>query len=234
MVSPSDEEASGSSISNLHSNKLTKFFLIISLFIIAISVLAVYSTIAASEYGIKKDDIQTKSLTHLLKSVDWWNDYQEQKLGEKFLQTEIDDLNFTLHNNNNNNNNDSISSSKQQQQQDIYYNQILLKHQSYIDTLHADKTVYGSLANLKYNAETEQKVYEESLLDVSENSKFITIYEFITILLIIGTGLGGLSEIAKNKVLGCSGFVVGSIGVIVLLLVIFVPSTIIGGQEPFH
>jgi hypothetical protein len=72
------------------------------------------------------------------------------------------------------------------------------------------------------------------LLDVSENSKFITIYEFITILLIIGTGLGGLSEIAKNKVLGCSGFVVGSIGVIVLLLVIFVPSTIIGGQEPFH
>ena len=234
MVSPSNEETSSSNISNLHSNKLTKFFLIISLFIITISVLAVYSTIAASEYGIKKDDIQTKSLTHLLKSVDWWNDYQEQKLGEKFLQTEIDDLNFTLHNNNNNNNNDSISSSKQQQQQDIYYNQILLKHQSYIDTLHADKTVYGSLANLKYNAETEQKVYEESLLDVSENSKFITIYEFITILLIIGTGLGGLSEIAKNKVLGCSGFVVGSIGVIVLLLVIFVPSTIIGGQEPFH
>jgi amino acid transporter len=229
MVSPS-KEGSNSNVSRLHSNELTKFFLIISLFIVAISVLAVYSTIAASEYGIKKDDVQTKSLTHLLKSVDWWNDYQEQKLGEKFLQTEIDDLNFTLHNNNN----DSISSSKQQQQQDIYYNQILLKHQSYIDTLHADKTVYGSLANLKYNAETEQKVYEESLLDISENSKFITIYEFITILLIIGTGLGGLSEIAKNKVLGYSGFVVGSIGVIVLLLVIFVPSTIIGGQEPFH
>jgi hypothetical protein len=233
MVSPSNEETSSSNISNLHSNKLTKFFLIISLFIITISVLAVYSTIAASEYGIKKDDIQTKSLVHLLKSVDWWNDYQEQKLGEKFLRTEIDDLNFTLHNNNNNNNY-SISSSKQQQQQDIYYNQILLKHQSYIDTLHADKTVDGSLANLKYNAETEQKVYEESLLDMSENSKFITIYEFITILLIIGTGLGGLSEIAKNKVLGYSGFVVGGIGVIVLLLVIFVPSTIIGGQELFH
>ena len=83
MVSPSNEEASGSNTSNLHSNKLTKFFLIISLFIVAISVLAVYSTIAASEYGIKKDDMQTKSLTHLLKSVDWWNDYQEQKLGEK-------------------------------------------------------------------------------------------------------------------------------------------------------
>src|SRR5919109_1563760 len=230
MVSPSNEEASGSNTSSLHSNELTKFFLMISLFIVAISVLAVYSTIAASEYGIKKDDMQIKSLTHLLKSVDWWNDYQEQKLGEKFLRTEIDDLNFTLHNNNNY----SISSNKLQQQQDIYYNQILLKHQSYIDTLHADKTVDGSLANLKYNAETEQKIYEESLIDISENSNFITIYEFITILLIIGTGLGGLSEIEKNKVLGYSGFVVGGIGVIVLLLVIFVPSTIIGGQELFH
>jgi hypothetical protein len=95
--------------------------------------------------------------------------------------------------------------------------------------VHANKTVDGSLANLKYNADSEQKVYEESLIDLSEISKFITIYE-----LIIGTGLGGLSEIAKNKVLGYSGFVVGSIGVIVLILVIFVPLTIIGGQEPFH
>jgi hypothetical protein len=230
MVSPSKEEGSNSNISSLHSNELTKFFLIVSLFIVAISVLAVYSTIAASEYGIKKDDVQTKSLTHLLKSVDWWNDYQEQKLGEKFLQTEIDDLNLTLHRNNNY----SISSSKQQRQQDIYYTQILLKHQSYIDTLHADKAVDGSLANLKYGAENEQKVYEESLIDLSVISKFITIYELITILLIIGTGLGGLSEIAKNKVLGYSGFVVGGIGVIVLILVIFLPSTIIGVQEPFH
>ena len=52
MVSPSNEEGSNSSILSLHSNELTKFFLIISLFIVAISVLAVYSTIAASEYGI--------------------------------------------------------------------------------------------------------------------------------------------------------------------------------------
>ena len=228
MVSPSNEEGSNSNILSLHSDELTKFFLIISLFIVAISVLAVYSTIAASEYGIKKDDVQTKSLAHLLKSVDWWNDYQEQKLGEKFLQTEVDDLNLTLHKNNNNY---SISSSNQQ---NIYYTQILLKHQSYIDSLHADKKVDGSLANLKYNAENEQKVYEEALIDLSEISKLITIYELITILLIIGTGLGGLSEIAKNKVLGYSGFVVGGIGVIVLILVIFVPSTIIGGQEPFH
>ena len=187
-----------------------------------------YSTIAASEYGIKKDDMQTKSLIHLLKSVDWWNDYQEQKLGEKLLQMEIDGLNLTLHNNNNNTN-PSIGSSKQQQQQqqDIYHKLILLKHQSYIDTLHADKSVNGSLANLKYNSESEQSIYEKSLADISENSKFITIYELITILLIIGAGLGGISEIAKNKLLGYASFAVGGLGVIILLLVLFVPLSIL-------
>jgi hypothetical protein len=55
---------------------LTKYFLIISLFVIAISILAVYSTIVASEYCLKKDDLQTQSLTHLLKSTDWLNDYE--------------------------------------------------------------------------------------------------------------------------------------------------------------
>ena len=63
-----------------HPHHLTGFFLIISLFVIAISILAVYSTIAASEYGLEKDDLQTQSLTHLLKSTDWLNDYEEQKL----------------------------------------------------------------------------------------------------------------------------------------------------------
>ena len=61
---------------------LTKFFLFISVFLIAISILAVYSTIAATEYGTKKDDLQSLSLTHLLKSIDWLNDYEEQKLGD--------------------------------------------------------------------------------------------------------------------------------------------------------
>jgi hypothetical protein len=63
-------------VNNINNNQqrshhLTGFFLIISLFIIAISILAVYSTIAASEYGLEKDDLQTQSLTHLLKSTDW-------------------------------------------------------------------------------------------------------------------------------------------------------------------
>jgi len=73
---------------------LRKFFLFISIFLIAISILAVYSTIAATEYGTKKDDLQSVSLTHLLKSIDWLNDYEEQKLGEKILQVQIDNLNL--------------------------------------------------------------------------------------------------------------------------------------------
>jgi len=85
--------------------------------------------------------------------------------------------------------------------------------------------VAGSLANLKYNAETENSTYEKSLITISETSKFITIYELITILLIIGAGLCGISEIAKNKFLGYPGFVVGSVGIIILLLVILEPST---------
>ena len=66
---------------------------------------------------------------------------------------------------------------------------------------------------------------EKSLITISETSKFITIYELITILLIIGAGLCGISEIAKNKFLGYPGFVVGSVGIIILLLVILEPST---------
>lgn len=85
------------------NNHLTKFFLIISGFLIAVSILAVYSTTVATEYGAKKDDMQIMSMTHLLKSVDWLNDYEQQKLGEKVLQAQIDTLNITLQNSSNNN-----------------------------------------------------------------------------------------------------------------------------------
>jgi hypothetical protein len=40
--------------------------------------MAVYSTIAASDYGLKKDDMQIQSLTHLVKSNDWLNDYEDR------------------------------------------------------------------------------------------------------------------------------------------------------------
>ncbi len=116
--------------------------------------------------------------------------------------------------------------------QPFYYS--LSKYKSYIDMLHANRSVDGSLANLKYNAEIENSTYERSLTSISETSKFITIYELVTILLIIGAGLCGISEIAKNKLLGYPGFAIGGFGVIILLLVIFVPLTIVGEQGPFQ
>jgi Domain of unknown function (DUF4337) len=199
---------------NQHPHHL-KFFLIVSLFVIVASILAVYSTIAASEYGIKKDDIQTQSIVHLFKSNDWLNDYEEQKLGETMLQSQIDNMNITLQNNNNNNN---LSTTNATHKQAINY---LHKYKSYIDALHADKSVEGSLANLLYKSEIENSVYEKSLNNISEDSKIITTYELITILLIIGAGLAGISEIAKNKLIGYPGFAVGGAGVIILLLFLF-------------
>jgi hypothetical protein len=78
---------------------LTRFFLIVSLFVMAVSIMAVYSTISASEYGIKKDDMHTHAIVHLVKSNDWLNDYEEQKLGEIILQSQIDNVNIALQNN---------------------------------------------------------------------------------------------------------------------------------------
>ena len=86
------------------------------------------------------------------------------------------------------------STSASHQQQSIY-KQTLSKYQSYLSKLHADKSVTDSIANLGDKAQTEQKLYEEPLLASSQNSKFIEAYDFATILLIIGAGLGGISEI---------------------------------------
>src|SRR5215212_2447813 len=81
-----------------YTHQLARFFLIVSLFVIAVSSLAVYSTITASEYDLKKDDMHTHAIVHLVKSNDWLNDYEEQKLGEKILQSQIDNVNITLQN----------------------------------------------------------------------------------------------------------------------------------------
>jgi len=48
---------------------LSGFFLISTIFVVAVSILAVYTTILATEYGIKKDDLQVASLMHLVKSI---------------------------------------------------------------------------------------------------------------------------------------------------------------------
>ena len=62
----------------------------------------------------------------------------------------------------------------------------------------------------------------KSLCNISETSKIITTYELITILLIIGAALGGISEVAKNKLIAYPGFAVGGAGVIILLF--FLPT----------
>jgi hypothetical protein len=44
--------------------------------------------------------MHTHAIIHLVRSNDWLNDYEEQKLGEKILQSQIDNVNITLQNNN--------------------------------------------------------------------------------------------------------------------------------------
>ena len=187
----------------------TGFFLAVSLFVIAMSVLAVYSTIAASEYNLKKDDMHTHAIVHLLKSNDWLNDYEEQRLEEKILQSQIDNVNITLQNNNSG----TPYTATQKQANDYLH-----KYRSYIDALHTDKSVEGSLANLRYKAELEESEYDKTLDNIAETSKIILTYELVTILLIVGAGLAGTSEVTKNKMVAYPGFAVGGAGIIILLL----------------
>ena len=203
------------SYNNNDDNQLhhpSKFFLVVPLFVIAASILAVYSTISATEYDLKKEDMHTHAIIHLVRSNDWLNDYEEQKLGEKILQSQIDNVNITLQNNNTIHNKQA--------------NNYLHKYRSYIDTLHADKSVEGSLANLQYKAEKEESEYEKTLNNISQTSKIIMTYELVTILLIVGAGLAGTSEVTKNKLVAYPGFVIGGAGIIILLLLLFAGTTV--------
>ena len=107
-------------------------------------------------------------------------------------------------------------------------------YKSHIKLLDADEKTNGSLLNLKYNADIENNKYITSLVDISHVSKILITYELVTILLIIGTGLGGVSEIARNKLIGYPAFLIGGIGIIILILVIFYPSAIIGPHTTLH
>ncbi len=199
-----------------HENphKLTKFFLVVSIFAISTSVLAIYGTIMASEHNSKKSDLQAITISHLTRSQDWWNDYQAHKLREKLYQIQIDNLNNTL----------------QQQtypltnHDKIMYKNTLLKYQRSLDDLHASKTVKDSLANLSRLATNEENLYYNSLKEFSNRSNTIETYDMLTILLIIGSGLTGLSEITKNKLLAYAGFVSGGLGIIILIVITAVPT----------
>jgi hypothetical protein len=149
-----------------------------------------------------------------IKSNDWLSDYEEQKLGERILQSQIDNVNITLQN--------TSDVTAQKQAADNYLHQ----YRIYIDTLHADKSVEGSLANLKNKEEIEKSEYEKTLNNISETSKIIMTHELVTILLIIGAGLAGTSEVTKNKLVAYPGFAFGGAGIIILSLFLFTGKTV--------
>jgi hypothetical protein len=204
------------------SHGLSGFFLLVTIFITALSILAICTTIVATEYSIEKDDLQVSSLAYLTKAIDWLNDYNEEKIGERILKAQLDSLDIGLLGAPN------ISNKTDQISQNID------NYKSHINLLDADEKTNGSLLNLKYNADIENDKYLTSLVDISHVSKILITYELVTILLIIGTGLGGVSEIARNKLIGYPAFLIGGIGIIILILVIFYPSAIIGPHTTLH
>ena len=118
------------------TDSVSGFFLIVTFFIIALSILAVYTTTLATEFGLTKDDMQISSLTHLIKSMDWENDYNEEKVGERILKAQLDDLNITLHSNFTKENVAKIENN-------------FAMYKSHLDILEGIETANGSLLNLK-------------------------------------------------------------------------------------
>ena len=159
----------------MHS--VSGFFLIVTFFIIGVSILAVYTTTLATELGLEKDDLQITSLAHLTKSMDWENDYNEEKIGERILKAQLDILNIILQGNFTKNNVTEIENNF-----DTY--------KSHLEKLEGSVTLNGSLLNLKHKAESEYDSFLQSVAHISDISKKIGMYELITILLIIAAGLG--------------------------------------------
>jgi len=195
----------------MHS--VSGFFLVVTFFIIGVSILAVYTTILATELGLEKDDMQITSLTHLIKSMGE-NDYNEEKIGERILNAQLDDLNIRLQSNNTQKNVTEIENN-------------LGMYKSHLDHLKADITANGSFLNLKFKEESEYENFVQSADHISDVTKIIGIYELITVLLIIAAGLGGISEIARNKLLGYPAFIIGGVGIILLMVIAFFQPTLI-------
>ena len=82
------------------------------------------------------------------------------------------------------------------------------------------------MANLQYKSEVENSEYDKTLNNISETSKIIMTYELVTILLIVGAGLAGTSEVTKNKMIAYPGFAVGGAGITILLLFLFTGTTV--------
>jgi hypothetical protein len=191
---------------------------------IGISVLAFYSSIMVSHYNSNNDDVQVESIRHILNSTDWWINYQSHVLKENIYQMQIDNLNIAL------------SDKYQEQQQPTTINQqqsqdMLMKNLTdytrLVGELHADKDIEDSLYDLRSMSVDAYKSYVNSIKEINRNTSVIKLYDFVIILLVIGTSLGGMSETAKNKPLGYSAFGFGGTGVVILLLTMFVPQVLL-------
>jgi hypothetical protein len=168
----------------------------------------------ATELGLEKDDLQLTSLSHLMKSIDWENDYNEEKIGERILMAQLDNLNISLQGNFNKNNVPEIENN-------------FANYKAYLEKLEGSTKVNGSLLNLKQKAESEHDSFLQSAELISDISKEIAMYELMTILLIIAAGLGGVSEISRNKLLGYPAFLIGAVGVTLLFIITLTPSLLI-------
>ena len=192
-------------INSLPWHRLTKFYFIVSSFCIGISVLAIYSTMLISHQNLQKDDLQIASITNLLQAVDWWNDYQAHKVREKIYNMELDNLNISLQNDPN--------PSK-------YEQQVFAKYLFLDRDLHDSKHNQDSLDNLSTKANASENVFRKLTETTTKHSTLITTYELVTILFIVAASLAGVSEIAKNKLLGYSAFCIGGIGSVLLILAV--------------
>ena len=164
-----------------------------------------------AHHNLEKDDLQITSIERLLQSVDWWNNYQAHKVREKIYNMEIDNLNISL---------------QESPNPDMYKQQIFAKYLFLDKDLHDDQHNEDSLNNLRVQAEANHTEHLALEHDITKNSELIINYEFITILLIIAASLAGISEIAKNKVLGYSAFCIGGLGCILLLLALTTGNTL--------
>ena len=198
-------------------HKIDRFILVLSIFIISTSTLAIVSAIMSSHSTIEKNDLLHKSLVHLSNTVDWWDNYQSHKVREKIFQAQLDYFNTTLHQ-------QTPSLNKHDQ---VMYGQMISKYTSFLDKLHKDKSVKDSLAYLNGTAINENKLFNQSSIKFIKSSGNIELYDFITILLIIGASLAGVAELASDKRLAISGFVVGGFGIIIFIMSVIAPELII-------
>lgn len=209
---PSDNsgrENSHNSDNNSSNRSNHRFFLILSIFIGAISVLAAYSSITASQLNVAATHSMSEATSHLVNASDWWNDYQAHKLREKVWETQMDNLNINL----------ASPSLSDAQRENV--TGLISKYNAYLDKLHADNSTEDSLANLSVKAKAEEEGYRNSVDRAEEKTSFAEGYEIATTFLVISSGLGGVSNITKRKLLGYPSFGIGAVGIAVFLFVLF-------------